>query len=92
MFVMKINNIKNENVEYLNKIIESNNCRIDKITYINKDNGILMEDGYIPIYLQYFNLNYTVICNEIYFLEFIKYLYINRLKTIENLKDNLALV
>ena len=92
MFKMIINNIKNENVEYLDKIIESNNCKIDKITYINKDNGITMEDGYIPVYMQYFYLNYVIISKEKCFLEFTRYLYVNRVKTIESLKDNLVLV
>jgi hypothetical protein len=85
---MEIKNINKDIVYWLEDIAEENGCRIERKEWKSKYNSYVVYD-YEPFCSEGFEINILLSSNDISYLNFVKYLYNEKLSTIEYL-DNCA--
>ena len=82
---LEIKNINKDIVEWVEDIAEENNCRVERKEWKSKYNSYVVYD-YEPFCTDGFEINLVVTSHDIAYLNFIKYLYEEKLNTIEYLK------
>ena len=78
-------NISKDLVFWFESIVYENNCRIEKKEWKSKYNSYVVYD-YEPFCSDGFEINITVSGNNFQYIDFIKYLYDNKIKTLEYLQ------
>lgn len=84
--VLEFKNVSKDILSWLEKIALENNCRIEKKEWISKYNSYVVYD-YEPFCSDGFEISLTISSTSKNYLKFIQYLYENKLKTIEHLKN-----
>ncbi len=85
---LEIKNIDKNIVDWVEDIAEENNCRVERKEWKSKYNSYVVYD-YEPFCSEGFEINILLSSIDISYLNFIKYLYKEKLSTIEYL-DNCA--
>lgn len=83
---LEIKNINKDIVEWLENIADENNCRIERKEWKSKYNSYVVYD-YEPFCSEGFEINLLFSSKEVSYLNFIKYLYREKLNTIEYLNS-----
>ena len=83
---LEFKNIDKDIVEWLEDIAEENNCRIEKKEWKSKYNSYVIYD-YEPFCSDGFEINLTISSHDVNYLYFLKFLYDNKLDTIEYLNN-----
>ena len=83
---LEFKNIDKDIVEWLEDIAEENNCRIEKKEWKSKYNSYVIYD-YEPFCSDGFEINVTISSHDINYLYFLKFLYTNKINTIEYLNN-----
>ena len=83
---LEIKNIHKDIVSWLEDIAEENNCRIERKEWKSKYNSYVVYD-YEPFCAEGFEINLLLSSYDISYLNFIKYLYKEKLNTIEYLNS-----
>ena len=86
---MEMKNVNKEIVEWLENIIEENNAHIEKKEWKSKYNSYVVYD-YEPFCTDGFEINLTVSSYDESYLYFIKYLYEEKISTINYLNSCIA--
>lgn len=81
---MEMKNINKDILDWLEEIIEENNSRIEKKEWKSKYNSYVVYD-YEPFCTDGFDINLIVTSFDKAYLDFIKYLYDEKISTIEYL-------
>ena len=87
--VIEFRNVSNDMLNWLEKTAVENNCRIEKKEWRSKYNSYVVYD-YEPFCSDGFEISLSVSSSTKQYLKFIQYLYSNKVKTIEYLKNCLA--
>ncbi len=82
-------NINKELIYWLERESLENNCRIEKKEWKSKYNSYVVYD-YEPFCSDGFEINVTVSSYDINYVNFLKFLFENKVRTIEFLKDCLT--
>lgn len=82
-------NIPKDLLPWLEKIVLDNNCRIEKKEWKSKYNSYVVYD-YEPFCSEGFEINMTISSNSKEYINFIKYLYENKIQTIDYLNNCMA--
>ena len=83
---LEIKNIDKNIVDWVEDIAEENNCRIERKEWKSKYNSYVVYD-YEPFCSEGFEINLLISSIDISYLNFIKYLYNEKLSTIEYLNN-----
>ncbi len=83
---LEIKNINKDIVNWVEDIAEENNCRIERKEWKSKYNSYVVYD-YEPFCSEGFEINILFSAFDISYLNFIKYLYNEKLSTIEYLEN-----
>ncbi len=83
---LEFKNINKEIVDWLEDIAEENNCRIEKKEWKSKYNSYVIYD-YEPFCSDGFEINLLLSSFDASYLNFIKYLYNEKISTIEYLNN-----
>lgn len=83
---MELKNVNKEIVSWLEDIIEENNSRIERKEWKSKYNSYVVYD-YEPFCSDGFEINLLVSSYDYSYLNFIKYLYEEKINTIEYLNN-----
>ena len=83
---LELKNINKDIVDWLENIAEENNCRIERKEWKSKYNSYVVYD-YEPFCSEGFEINLLFSSQDISYLNFIKYLYKEKLNTIEYLNS-----
>lgn len=83
---LEIKNINRNIVDWLENIAEENNCRIERKEWKSKYNSYVVYD-YEPFCSEGFEINILFSAIDISYLNFVKYLYNEKLSTIEYLNS-----
>lgn len=83
---LEIKNINKDIVSWVEDIAEENNCRIERKEWKSKYNSYVVYD-YEPFCSEGFEINILLSAFDISYLNFIKYLYNEKLSTIEYLEN-----
>lgn len=83
---IEIKNINRDIVTWLEDVAEENNCRIERKEWKSKYNSYVVYD-YEPFCSDGFEINILFSSIDISYLNFIKYLYNEKLATIEYLES-----
>ena len=83
---LEIKNISKDTVSWVEDLAEENNCRIERKEWKSKYNSYVVYD-YEPFCSEGFEINMLLSSFDMSYLNFIKYLYNEKLSTIEYL-DN----
>lgn len=83
---LEIKNINKDYVDWVEDIAEENNCRIERKEWKSKYNSYVVYD-YEPFCSEGFEINILLSSFDIAYLNFIKYLYNEKLSTIEYLEN-----
>ena len=83
---LEIKNINKDIVNWVEDIAEENNCRIERKEWKSKYNSYVVYD-YEPFCSDGFEINITVSSHDVNYLYFLKFLYDNKLDTIEYLNN-----
>lgn len=83
---MEIKNINRDIVDWVEDIAEENNCKIERKEWKSKYNSYVVYD-YEPFCSEGFEINLLLSSLDISYLNFIKYLYNEKLNTIEYLNN-----
>lgn len=83
---MEIKNINRDIVDWIENVAEENNCRIERKEWKSKYNSYVVYD-YEPFCSEGFEINLLLSSFDISYLNFIKYLYNQKLCTIEYLNN-----
>ena len=83
---LEIKNINKYVVNWVEDIAEENNCRIERKEWKSKYNSYVVYD-YEPFCSEGFEINILLSSFDISYLNFIKYLYNEKLSTIEYLEN-----
>ena len=83
---LEFKNINKEIVDWLEDIAEENNCRIEKKEWKSKYNSYVIYD-YEPFCSDGFEINLLLSSYDASYLNFIKYLYNEKISTIEYLNN-----
>ena len=83
---LEIKNINRDIVEWVEDIVEENNCRIERKEWKSKYNSYVVYD-YEPFCSDGFEINLLLSSFDISYLNFIKYLYNEKLATLEYLES-----
>lgn len=86
---MEMKNVNKEIIEWLENIIEENNGHIEKKEWKSKYNSYVVYD-YEPFCADGFEINLTVSSYDEAYLHFIKYLYEEKVSTINYLNACIA--
>ncbi|HSA06367.1 MAG TPA: hypothetical protein P5556_04240 [Candidatus Gastranaerophilales bacterium] len=84
--ILEFKNVPRDVLSWLEKVVLENNCRIEKKEWISKYNSYVVYD-YEPFCSDGFEICLTISSTSKNYLKFIQYLYENKLKTIEYLKN-----
>ena len=84
-FSTEFKNINKELVDWLEKTSLENNCRVDRKEWKSKYNSYVVYD-YEPFCSDGFEINMVVSSYDVNYLNFLKFLFENKIKTIEYLK------
>ena len=79
---LEIKNIDKNMVDWVEDIAEENNCRVERKEWKSKYNSYVVYD-YEPFCSEGFEINLLLSSIDISYLNFIKYLYREKLSTIE---------
>ena len=82
---LEIKNVSKEIVDWLEDIANENNCRIERKEWKSKYNSYVVYD-YEPFCSEGFEINILFSSYDISYLNFIKYLYNEKLLTIDYLE------
>ena len=85
---MEIKNVNKDIVNWVEDVAEENNCRVERKEWKSKYNSYVVYD-YEPFCSEGFEINILLSSFDISYLNFIKYLYKEKISTIEYL-DNCA--
>lgn len=83
---MEIKNVDKNIVSWLEDIVEENNSRVEKKEWKSKYNSYVVYD-YEPFCTEGFEINIVVTSYDEAYLKFIKYLYEEKMNTIEFLNN-----
>lgn len=83
---LEIKNINKDIVDWVEDVAEENNCRVERKEWKSKYNSYVVYD-YEPFCSEGFEINLLLSSVDISYLNFIKYLYKEKMSTIEYL-DN----
>jgi len=83
---VEFRNVPKDLLSWLEDIIVENNCRIEKKEWKSKYNSYVIYD-YEPFCSEGFEISLWVSSNSIQYLNFVKYLYDNKIQTIEYLNS-----
>ena len=83
---LEIKNINKDVVNWLEDIAEENNCKIERKEWKSKYNSYVVYD-YEPFCSEGFEINLLLSSSEITYLNFIKYLYKEKISTIDYLNS-----
>ena len=83
---LEIKNINKDIVDWVEGVAEENNCKVERKEWKSKYNSYVVYD-YEPFCSEGFEINILLSSFDISYLNFIKYLYHEKLSTIEYL-DN----
>jgi len=83
---LEIKNINRDIVDWLENVAEENNCRIERKEWKSKYNNYVVYD-YEPFCSEGFEINMLFSSTEISYLNFIRYLYKEKLATLEYLNN-----
>lgn len=83
---LEIKNINRDIVDWLEGVAEENNCRVERKEWKSKYNNYVVYD-YEPFCSEGFEINLLLSSSEISYLNFIRYLYREKLSTIEYLNN-----
>ena len=84
--LLEFKNISKDILPWLEKITLDNNCRIEKKEWISKYNSYVVYD-YEPFCSDGFEISLTISSTSISYLQFIQYLYEDKIQTIEHLNS-----
>jgi len=84
--ILEFKNISKDILPWLERIALENNCRIEKKEWISKYNSYVVYD-YEPFCSDGFEISLTISSTSINYLQFIQYLYEDKIKTIEHLNN-----
>lgn len=87
--LLEFKNISKDLLPWIEQIALENNCRIDKKEWRSKYNSYVVYD-YEPFCSDGFEVNMTIASKNKNNLKFIKYLYDNKIRTLEYLRNCLA--
>lgn len=82
---IEIKNVNKSIVNWLESIVEENNANIEKKEWKSKYNSYVIYD-YEPFCSEGFEINYIITSCEYSYLSFIKYLYDEKINTIDFLE------
>ena len=83
---LEIKNINRDIADWIENIAEENNCRVERKEWKSKYNSYVVYD-YEPFCSEGFEINMLLSAKEISSLNFIKYLYKEKLATIDYLNN-----
>ena len=83
---LEIKNVDKNIVDWVEEIAEENNCRIERKEWKSKYNSYVVYD-YEPFCSEGFEINILISSTDISYLDFIKYLYNEKISTIEYLNN-----
>lgn len=83
---MELKNVNKEIISWLEDVIEENNSRIERKEWKSKYNSYVVYD-YEPFCADGFEINLLVSSHDYAYLNFIKYLYDEKLNTIQYLNN-----
>ena len=83
---LEIKNVDKNIVDWVEDIAEENNCRVERKEWKSKYNSYVVYD-YEPFCSEGFEINLLLSSADISYLNFIKYLYNEKLSTIEFLNN-----
>lgn len=83
---LEIKNINRDIVDWLEDVADENNCRIERKEWKSKYNNYVVYD-YEPFCSEGFEINILLSSPDISYLNFIKYLYKEKLTTLEYLNN-----
>ena len=83
---LEIKNVNRDIVNWLEDIAEENNCRVERKEWKSKYNSYVVYD-YEPFCSEGFEINLLFSSTQISYLNFIKYLYKEKLATLEYLNN-----
>ena len=83
---LEIKNINKDIVNWIENVAEENNCRVERKEWKSKYNSYVVYD-YEPFCSEGFEINLLLSAKEISYLNFIKYLYKEKLATIDYLNN-----
>ena len=86
---IEMKNINKGIVNWLEDIVEENNCRVDKKEWKSKYNSYVVYD-YEPFCSDGFEINMQISSHIPAYLDFIKYLYDEKMNTLEFLQNCMA--
>ena len=81
---MEMKNVNKDIVDWLENVIEENNCRVEHKEWKSKYNSYVVYD-YEPFCADGFEINLVVTSFDEAYLSFIKYLYEEKINTIDYL-------
>lgn len=84
--ILEFRNVSKEMLPWLERLVLENNCRIEKKEWRSKYNSYVVYD-YEPFCSDGFEISLSVSSNKQPYLKFIQYLYNNKVKTIDYLKN-----
>ena len=83
---LEIKNINKDIVDWIEDIAEENNCKIERKEWKSKYNSYVVYD-YEPFCSEGFEINILFSSFDISYLNFIKYLYNEKISTLEYLEN-----
>lgn len=83
---LEFNNVSREVIDWFEDTAEENNCRIEKKEWKSKYNSYVTYD-YEPFCSDGFEINVLVSAVDMSYLNFLKYLYNEKINTIEYLNN-----
>lgn len=86
---LELKNVNKEIVDWVENIVEENNSRIEKKEWKSKYNSYVVYD-YEPFCTDGFEINLTITSYDEAYLYFIKYLYEEKISTIDYLNACIA--
>ena len=83
---LELKNVDKNMIDWLEDIIEENNSHIERKEWKSKYNSYVVYD-YEPFCSDGFEINITVSSKEVEFLNFVRYLYEIKIRTINHLNN-----
>ena len=83
---LEFKNISRDVIDWFEDVAEENNCRIEKKEWKSKYNSYVTYD-YEPFCSEGFEINVLVSATDISYLNFVKYLYTEKINTIDFLNN-----
>ena len=87
---LEIKNINKDIVNWVEDVAEENNCRVERKEWKSKYNSYVVYD-YEPFCTDGFEINITISSRQIEYLNFVRFLYENKMRKIGYLKNCLSL-